>query len=501
MRNVAVKRRRAAALGYLVCAVAGLFAEPSFGEAARLDGLRDVDPGEVVLFAGADDTWAAYAAGGGVHVRRIPGGTAAPEERMVYAGAGPEASIRLLGAYGTAGRLPWLCFVADAAGGSALWIVPRPHVGDGTARACSVDRDGGTGRIDAYWVYQESRGFATIVYLRESMLHGILVSADGRVHDTHTLSDVGEMVQQLELATTVTGDGVRHEGFYTARLVDGGFVTWALRIERGGVVAREVVAEGTSPPQVRYASFSPVRRGLLVRTEGSLRQLWWDGATLRGARGRRIPTGSTAVSASEGPTGTTVIAAGDERTWVLSDRGDVVELTGRLATQAAWIVPGECVRLVLSRRVSGGRALVLQDVRLREAAVAVAPAVAGPYACVATESFVDAHGGVWVVGVGRYGGEHRLVWSDMAHPGWSRGSPVADESGGEAVAIRWAAAAGGCVLAAVDGGVICADVDTGDTAWYPSQGRVCVWLLRGEAYLTDATSAQIVVLRVREESE
>jgi hypothetical protein len=57
------------------------------------------------------------------------------------------------------------------------------------------------------------------------------------------------------------------------------------------------------------------------------------------------------------------------------------------------------------------------------------------------------------------------------------------------------------VLAAVDGGVICADVDTGDTAWYPSQGRVCVWLLRGEAYLTDATSAQIVVLRVREESE
>jgi hypothetical protein len=207
------------------------------------------------------------------------------------------------------------------------------------------------------------------------------------------------------------------------------------------------------------------------------------------------------VAASEGPAGTAFIAAGRERVWVLSERGSAVELPGTLAADPAWIVAGESVRLVLSRRVPGGRSLELQDVQVGESAVLGAARATGPYACVVATSLVDADGGLWVVGLGRAGEEHRLAWSDMARPGWSHGSPVADDSGKDAVAMRWVAASRGCILAAVGGVVVCADVDTGDTVWYPPKGHAGATSLRDGTYLTDATSAEIVVLRIREESE
>jgi len=129
---------------------------------------------------------------------------------------------------------------------------------------------------------------------------------------------------------------------------------------------------------------------------------------------------------------------------------------------------------VVSRRASGGRFLVLQDLRVAESPEAGLRE--GPYEHVAATRLVGGERGVWVVGVGAAGGEHRLVWSDMGRPGWSRGAPVAREpragaQSGAGVVIQWAAAAGRCLLAAVDGVVICADVDTGETAWYLPRGR------------------------------
>jgi hypothetical protein len=355
--RIAVRRKRrraevtmggriAVALGCLLFSVAGVSAKPAFVEAARLQGLRGVDPREVVLFPAAGSAWVAFAAGGAVHARRIPGQGTTPgapvadlTEPAVWTSDRPDGTVRLLGAYGTAGRSPWLCFVEDHPGGSTLWLAPRPYVRRGRPGAYAVDRDDVTGRIDAYWVYQESQGRATIVYLREGALHGVLVSADGRVHGASSLSVAEEAVLHLELVTTVGGESVRHEGFYTAGLRDGGFVTRAILLEGGAVVAGEVVAQGVRMPQVRLASFTPVRRGLLVQTDRSLRRFWWAGTVLRGAGTRELPRAATAITASDGTAGAAVVAAGEDRVWLLSDRGIAAEIPGSLAAGPAWTVP------------------------------------------------------------------------------------------------------------------------------------------------------------------